>query len=213
MVNIIFSPELGAGLLPYEWPDGLIPDPYGQALAPVSHSPLPVKKLEPKIIGTYGRYGVASSQSVGLQSSLENKLRQRLPMGGLTPFMTHWKRKATPLGRWYSQLVPLVRPTVASAYGLWDTPTAQDFKRRGPNSKQQGLSNADRMLWGMPTASDWKGKGNLNTLRLQVHGMKATGQSVWMGSTGRYQLNPLFSLWLMGFPAAARFSLQVATQL
>lgn len=36
----------------------------------------------------------------------------------------------------------------------WPTPTAQDFKRRGPSSKQQGLSNA--VMWPTPKASDWK---------------------------------------------------------
>lgn len=38
----------------------------------------------------------------------------------------------------------------------WPTPVAQDFKNRGPNSKQQGLSDVVRM-WPTPVASDRKG--------------------------------------------------------
>lgn len=30
--------------------------------------------------------------------------------------------------------------------GMWPTPTAQDFKRRGPNSRQQGLSNTENFV-------------------------------------------------------------------
>jgi DNA (cytosine-5)-methyltransferase 1 len=32
-------------------------------------------------------------------------------------------------------------PSLLGAVRLWPTPTAQDYKRRGPNSKQQGLPN------------------------------------------------------------------------
>ena len=39
---------------------------------------------------------------------------------------------------------------------MWPTPVAQDYKRRGPNSKQQGLADSVRM-WPTPVASDRKG--------------------------------------------------------
>ena len=41
-------------------------------------------------------------------------------------------------------------PTMAKL-GLLPTPTAQDFKRRGPNSKQQGLSNTENWTKLLPT--------------------------------------------------------------
>lgn len=36
---------------------------------------------------------------------------------------------------------------------MWPTPVQSDYKRRGPNSKQQGLPEAVR-LWPTPTAND-----------------------------------------------------------
>ena len=38
---------------------------------------------------------------------------------------------------------------------MWATPTAQDYKRRGPNSKQQGLPEQVRM-YNTPTEQDAK---------------------------------------------------------
>ena len=40
---------------------------------------------------------------------------------------------------------------------MWNTPTAQDYKKRGPNSRQQGLSN--QVLWATPRASEYKDTG------------------------------------------------------
>ena len=42
-----------------------------------------------------------------------------------------------------------------SAVKMWPTPTAQDYKRRGPNSKQKGLPEQVRM-YNTPTAQDAK---------------------------------------------------------
>jgi hypothetical protein len=38
--------------------------------------------------------------------------------------------------------------TLSRFVGMIPTPTAQDFKRRGPNSKQQGLSNTENYTEG-----------------------------------------------------------------
>jgi hypothetical protein len=46
----------------------------------------------------------------------------------------------------------LVRHTKETGYSLWPTPTASDWKGRGPNSKQQGLSEVVKM-WPTPRAS------------------------------------------------------------
>lgn len=48
-----------------------------------------------------------------------------------------------PSSRSLYRLVPSARPTEGTGYGsLLPTATAQDFKRRGPNSRQQGLPEA-----------------------------------------------------------------------
>jgi hypothetical protein len=70
------------------------------------------------------------------------------------------------------------------------TPLASDWKPRGPNSKQQGLS--ERVRWGTPKAQDSRhaltdrGKGNLGE---QVSGLHNGGK-----------LNPTWTEWLMGWP-------------
>jgi len=74
--------------------------------------------------------------------------------------------------------------------GLWPTPLTSDYKRRGPNSKQQGLPEYVRK-WPTPTAHNAKetnapseAKRNEPTLASRVGGT----------------LNPTWVEWLMGWP-------------
>ena len=62
--------------------------------------------------------------------------------------------KDIPSSRLLFRLVPSERPTDGTECGLLPTPTAQDFKGRGPNSKQQGLPEVVRKLLPSPVASD-----------------------------------------------------------
>jgi DNA (cytosine-5)-methyltransferase 1 len=81
---------------------------------------------------------------------------------------------------------------------LLPTPTKQDFKRRGPNSKQQGLSNTEN--WAMlptPCARDLKGP--------QTKGFKERGYGPLLPDaftqTGKGTfLNPSFVEEMMGYP-------------
>ena len=78
---------------------------------------------------------------------------------------------------------------------LYPTPTAQDFKRRGPDSKQQGLPEAAyKGLLPTPKANSWKtpcehGEGSPD---LQTYIAKKIGETS--------QLNPLFVEDMMGYP-------------
>lgn len=78
---------------------------------------------------------------------------------------------------------------------LYPTPTAQDFKRRGPNSKQQGLPEAAyKDLLPTPKANSWKtpcehGEGSPD---LQTYIAKKIGETS--------RLNPLFVEEMMGYP-------------
>ena len=78
---------------------------------------------------------------------------------------------------------------------LYPTPTAQDFRRRGPNSKQQGLPEAAyKDLLPTPKANSWKtpcehGEGSPD---LQTYIAKKIGETS--------QLNPLFVEEMMGYP-------------
>ena len=78
---------------------------------------------------------------------------------------------------------------------LYPTPTAQDFRRRGPNSKQQGLPEAAyKDLLPTPKANSWEtpcehGEGSPD---LQTYIAKKIGETS--------QLNPLFVEEMMGYP-------------
>jgi DNA (cytosine-5)-methyltransferase 1 len=89
---------------------------------------------------------------------------------------------------------------LSTAVQKWPTPTASDWKGRGPNSKQQGLSEVVKY----PTPTYGKlagGTGGFN----QIEELYLTGQvtleekkAMQAGNGGR--LNPTWVEWLMGFP-------------
>jgi hypothetical protein len=89
---------------------------------------------------------------------------------------------------------------LSTAVQKWPTPTASDWKGRGPNSKQQGLSEVVKY----PTPTYGKlagGTGGFN----QIEELYSTGQvtleekkAMQAGNGGR--LNPTWVEWLMGFP-------------
>jgi len=82
------------------------------------------------------------------------------------------------------------------------TPTAQDFKRRGSNSKQQGLSNTENWIDFLPTlaaANDTKGGARSDPIKQD--GTFANAIPVASRTRGNTsQLNPLFVMEMMGFP-------------
>ena len=88
----------------------------------------------------------------------------------------------------------------------WSTPRATDGSKGGPG-QTGGALPADAALEGRgsPQASDWKGATRQGQRRGQLSEMQCPGpiaepSSAATGSTAGYRLNPLFSLWLMGFP-------------
>lgn len=86
------------------------------------------------------------------------------------------------------------------------TPTAQDFKKRGPNSKQQGLPDVFRGILPTPRANKVNGV-NLNSSQMANRNKGNLEEAVAKiiqnspcecGKTS--QLNPLFVAEMMGFP-------------
>src|SRR5688500_17024833 len=61
-------------------------DLFGQALVHASHLVKPASDKRSKMIVICGQSGFGSSESAGLQSSLENRLRRRLGGAGSTPW-------------------------------------------------------------------------------------------------------------------------------
>ena len=78
---------------------------------------------------------------------------------------------------------------------MFPTPTVQDYKHRGPNSKQQGLADAVR-LWATPTVNDAK-----NTLtESQRNRRTLTAHLIETGEIAKGQLNADWVEALMGYP-------------
>lgn len=223
--NAISSQGLADGHTPYNSQDGQQIDLFGQDHAPVSRSaPLGDKKVKPTSV-TYGHSGTASSESVGLQSCLENRLRQRLPTGGLTMFIKGWRPKVTPSGRQYCQLAVSVRPIEETDCGLWPTPKASDGNN-GTRTAEGAMKEMARAkspdlatmtcafaLCPTPNASDNRDRGSIQNpcvqrriklgkqigLTMLAQGIgKAYGSTAQTGNKG--SLNPQFVCWLMGFP-------------
>ena len=89
---------------------------------------------------------------------------------------------------------------LSGAVNRWPTPTKQDYKRRGPNSRQQGLPEKIHRF-PTPQASD-ANRGPLSEERYQKNlgGPNLISEiNHRTGATGG-QLNPIWVEWLMGFP-------------
>jgi len=132
IVSATSSQASADGAAPCGLLDGTTTDLFGQVLVPVSRSALPERARQPMTNATCGLRGFLSSASAALQSFLESRLRRRLDGAGSTLFSLIWRRKATPAGRPYFQLVASARRTSGSGCGSWVSPTAEDY-RRGVN--------------------------------------------------------------------------------
>lgn len=89
-------------------------------------------------------------------------------------------------------------------HGLMPTPVAQDYRRRGPNSRQQGLQEVCHGLLNTPIADGLKkrtGKGQERMRAEDFEAMFPEGGGSPGSKDGRAsQLNPLFVGEMMGYP-------------
>lgn len=155
--NATSSQESADGRWHCDLPGGRTKNRSGQEAVHANRFHLPGDKKVKQMIATYGRSGNASSASAALQQFLESKLQVRLPTGGLTMFIKGWKRSATPLGRLYCQLAASVRPINATDYGLWVSPTAQDYSRgnKPPRPTDTGVPLSQQVaFWATPNTMD-----------------------------------------------------------
>lgn len=141
---------------------------FGQAAVHASLSPRQAKVLGLMTSGICGPHGTTSLSSAALQSSLENKLRARMPLSGGILFKLTWKQRTTPQGRRICALRASVPRTSDSDCGGWPTTGAGDEKwristaaaaadRRMQSGKQVSLECAAFLAsWPTAAARDWK---------------------------------------------------------
>ncbi len=137
----------------------------GQEAHRASHSASPVNNSDSLMKDTSRQPLCASLTSANLQSSLANKLRQRLESTGSTIYSMSWKDKVTPAGRQYCQRVASVPRTKEIDYSLgqswWYTPTTNTNMQPATKRGLQTLTGQACHLinWPTPTANDHKGSG------------------------------------------------------
>jgi hypothetical protein len=81
---------------------------------------------------------------------------------------------------------------------LFPTPCAQDYKRRGPGSRQKGLPDVIR-FWPTPTARDYKDGSKSSCANVPVNSL--LGRAVHEGSVAEGQLSADWTEALMGYPS------------
>lgn len=223
--NVTSSQELEGGLTHSSSPNGIQTDLFGLEVAPVKVSQQQDNVKAQMTSVTFGHNGFASSESQDLQQSLGSRLLERLGLVGSMQSQQILKRVTTDLLRAYCQDTLLEPITVDKDYGSWPTPRTVDGTRGAVRLNKRGKRQSDTTgieygatlgdsvhTWPTPLTRDYKGgyqggrtrNGHISTdtldITAQLTGEQSNGSNVEMAKPARSRLNPMFSLWLMGYP-------------
>jgi len=182
-------------------PSGTQADLFGQEALRVNPSQSLEKVREKTIADTSGLSSLISLESAILQQCLENKLHQLSNLDGSMIYKMTLRKKVTPQQRVYSHLGLSVRTTKgtdsSSQPGAWPTPSTRDHK---------GGYIGGRIR---------NGKLSVDTLDVaaQLCGQAQPLSTAETESTVPSQLNPRFSLYLMGYPIEWAYSGEQVTRL
>jgi hypothetical protein len=186
------SAASAAGPTPYDSPESPTTPMFGLAHVRVSHSRARARGAERATLDIFGQHGSHSSRSVALQSSLENRLRAETDLDGSMLYSLTWNDAVTPSGRRICALRNSLR-TGGVGCSSWATPTVtqaggtpEQFLERKRRTRACGVVLTDLAL----QARTW------------IPGVSASGSTASTASVASSQLNPRFSLWLMGYPIA-----------
>ena len=144
-------------------------------------------------------------------------MRQNLDVNGSQEYALTWKRWDMESGPPICALRASGRRTSDSGCGGWHSPQAHDVTPRGKGQKIKhgtkhgcGDLNADvatmPLTLGMsetgtnPDGSERNRLDQLPRVAHQAFGQPLSGTTAGTEKQGAYRLNPLFSLWLMGYP-------------
>jgi hypothetical protein len=158
--NVTSSLGLADGHLRSNSLGGLIRSLCGPEAVPASHSLAQESAMATPTNGISGLTFSVSSASASLQSSLENRLRQRMDVNGSLEYELTWKDWDMESGPPICALRAQARRTSDSGYGGWPspmagTPATDTYNEAGNNDSSRKTVS---LLAGWPTASarDWK---------------------------------------------------------
>lgn len=163
--NATSSLESEDGRSPSKWPDGET-NQSGLDPALASRSQSPENEAAWKTKDISGHIGAVSSISSDLQSSLENKLRARIPKNGSPECDLTLKLETIDLGLPICVVRSRLRLTCDPVISLWPTPQTRDhFPPHKPEyiaekrAQGHGMSNLNDcvslLLWPTPRANKW----------------------------------------------------------
>lgn len=151
------SPVSAAGRQLSLWQDGQSTDPSGPDHAHANRSQSPGRNAAKPTNATCGRSFSGSSASVGLQRSLENRLRARMDCDGSMEYSLTWKALTTPAGRSISRLRASRRRMDDNAFAGWPTPNVPNRGKSGGIDLQSAA-----FLTGWPTPAAQNADGGVN---------------------------------------------------
>ena len=166
----------------------------------------------------FGRSSSISLRSADLQQSLGSKLAQLSDMDGSTIYRLTLKQKTTPARRLYFHLAASAHHTKENACFSWPTPVAADVRDRGKfddPSVQRRIKIKKTIELSMLVASVAPYRHAKKSPRAQeiaTSGKTLQSSTAETESTAPYQLNPRFSLWLMGYPIEWAYCAERVTQ-
>jgi hypothetical protein len=191
--SVTSSPESVDGAEHYSSQDGVQTDQSGLEVRHASHSLQPGKEREKTTSDISGQSSLISSASANLQQSLENKLRQLSDLNGSTIYKLTLKKKDTPQGRSYYHLAASALRIKGTDSSSWPTPRVADTNNLN-NSEKVVQSRVEK---GRATVAEMV---THNTNAWLNSGEAQKSSTAETESTVPSQLNPRFSLWLMGYP-------------
>ena len=217
--NATSLPESAAGHTPCNLPDGLPTGPCGRDHAPASRSASQEKEKELRTNGTSGPCLPNSSEPATLQRCLANRLRQRLAGIGSPEYSLTWKEWTINGQEPICALRASALRTSDSDCSGWPTPNTNNVKgaylddaknlARKQAGRQVNLQDVARLAgWPTPIVNDVTGSthcyGKMNRDGTREVFLKLPGAvKLFNAETEKpaaSRLNPLFSLWLMGYP-------------
>ena len=176
----ISSPASADGVSPLASPDGPTTSPSGPEAAPASRSRRRASAKAQPTSAISGMSLAPSFASAGPLSSLENRLRARMGLGGSMEYALIWKLRTTPCGRAISALRASAHRTSDSGYGGWPTPMAGSPGTENYNPAANTDSSRRTVAlvqgWATPTTRDHKDSTSDGTV--PINGL--LGRQAWL---------------------------------